>query len=177
MKRRSAKNVSRNIEDFSGPKGCTMFQQWTKANITFWEKGFAALCKFRAREGHCCPSPDHVEDTFRLGQWVSNLRSRKGLLPLQRQRRLDAIGFIWGARDYRWEQGFIALLGFKRREGHCRVPFRHVEEKYKLGKWVSMQRGNRKIMSAERIARLNKIGFVWRAELTGTLEADYQTGS
>ena len=145
-----------------------MLGQWTKANITFWEKGFATLCEFRAREGHCCPPPDHVENTFRLGQWVSNLRRRKGLLPLQRQRRLDAMGFIWEARDHRWEQGFIALLNFKRREGHCRVPFRHVEGNYRLGKWVSMQRGNSKIMSAERVARLNKIGFVWRAYLDVT---------
>ena len=157
-----------------------MFRQWTKANTAFWEKGFAALSKFRAREGHCCPLPDHVEDTFRLGVWVKNLRSRKGLLPLERQRRLDAIGFIWDRRDDKWEQGFAALLNFKRREGHCRVPQFHVEEKYRLGKWVSTQRKNRKmkIMSAERVARLNKIGFVWRADLKDTApEAGYRTGN
>jgi Helicase associated domain len=155
-----------------------VFRQWTKAHIAWWEKGFAALRKFRAREGHCCPSRDHVEGAFRLGLWVSNLRSRKGILPLERQRRLDAIGFIWEAREHKWEQGFIALLNFIRREGHCRVPQLHVEGNYRLGKWVSMQRKDRKIMSAERKARLNKIGFVWRADLKDTApEADYQTGS
>ena len=153
-----------------------MFRQWTKAHIAFWEKGFAALCKFCAREGHCCPPRDHVEDTFRLGLWVSNLRSRKGLLPLERERRLDAIGFIWEAREHKWEQGFIALLNFKRREGHCRVPRSHVEGNYRLGNWVSMQRRNREIMSAEWMARLNKIGFVWRTELKDTApEAGYRT--
>jgi hypothetical protein len=150
-------------------------RRWSKANIALWEKGFAALCKFSAREGHCCPSPYHVEDTFRLGLWVANQRRRKSLLPLERERRLDAIGFIWDPRDHKWEQGFIALLNFKRREGHCRVPQLHVEGKYRLGRWVSTQRASRKIMSAERIARLDEIGFVWRAELTGTPEADYQT--
>jgi Helicase associated domain len=155
-----------------------VFRQWTKAHIAWWEKGFAALRKFRAREGHCCPSRDHVEGAFRLGLWVSNLRSRKGILPLERQRRLDAIGFIWEAHDHRWEQGFIALLNFKRREGHCRVRHLHVEGKYKLGEWVARQRGNRNKMSAERIARLNKIGFVWRAELKDTApEAGYRTGN
>ncbi len=142
-----------------------MFRQWTKANRAFWEKGFAALCKFRAREGHCSPPPDYVEDTFKLGAWVENQRSRKGLLPLERQRRLDAIGFIGEAREHRWEQGFLALLHFRRRENHCRVPYSHVEGEYKLGYWVSMQRANRKKMPAERITRLDKIGFVWRAEL------------
>ena len=155
-----------------------MFRQWTKANIALWEKGFAALCKFRARERHCCPTHNHVEGTFRLGLWVTNQRRRKALLPLERERRLDAIGFIWDPRDHNWEQGFMALLNFRRREGHCRVPQLHVEGEYELGRWVSMQRGNRKIMSAERMARLNEIGFVWRAELKDTApEAGYRTGN
>ena len=155
-----------------------MFRQWTKAHINFWEKGFAALCKFHAREGHCCPPRNHVEDTFRLGLWVTNLRTRKGLLPLERERRLDAIGFIWEPRGHKWEQGFIALLRFKRREGHCCVPQLHVEGNYRLGNWVSTQRKDRKTMSAERFTRLNKMGFVWSAEVKGTTaEADYQTGN
>ncbi len=155
-----------------------MLRQWTKAHTAFWEQGFAALCKFRAREGHCCPSRDHVEDTFRLGVWVDNQRSRKGLLPLARQRRLDAIGFIWDWREHQWEQGFLALFQFKRREGHCCVPRFHAEGKYRLGEWVYTQRRNRTLMSAERKARLNTIGFVWRADLKDTAaEADYQTGS
>ncbi len=145
-----------------------MLQQWSKSNTAHWENGFVALCKFRAREGHCCPPPDYVEGTFKLGAWVENQRSRKGFLPLERQRRLEAIGFIWEARDHRWGQGFIALSNFTRREGHCRVPYLHVEGNYKLGNWVSMQRGNKNKMSAERIARLNKVGFVWRADLKDT---------
>jgi hypothetical protein len=104
-----------------------VFRQWTKANIALWEKGFAALCKFRAREGHCCPSHNHIEGTFRLGLWVTNQRRRKALLPLERERRLDAIGFVWDPREHDWEQGLLALLNFKRREGHCRVPQLHAE--------------------------------------------------
>jgi hypothetical protein len=155
-----------------------MFRQWTKANIVFWEKGFAALCKFRAREGHCCPSPDHVEDSFRLGGWVVRQRERRAFLPLERERRLDAIGFVWVARDNKWEQGFMALLDFKRREGHCRVPHSHVEEKHRLGQWVATQREKRETMSAERKARLNKIGFVWRAAPKDTVpEASCRTDS
>jgi hypothetical protein len=79
------------------------------------------------------------------------------------KRRLDAIAFIWNWRDYL--QGFTALLKFKRRKGHCRVPAFHSEGNYKLGHWVSTQRRYKQKyqeqMSAERKARLNKIGFVW----------------
>ena len=135
---------------------------WSLGNIERWERGFAALSKFRAREGHCCPSRNHVERGFKLGQWVSVQRYGQHLLPVERKRRLDGIRFVWDWIDYRWEQGFTALLKFKRREGHCCVPISHNEGKMRLGWWVSTQRVRRRELSAERRARLNKIGFVWR---------------
>jgi hypothetical protein len=128
-----------------------------------WERGFAALCKFRAREGHCCPSRRHVEGRFRLGQWVAVQRYFRDVLPVERKRRLDKIGFVWDRRDNLWEQNFAALLKFKRRQGHCRVPVLYKEGGSKLGWWVVTQRRSRGEMSAERRARLNKIGFVWHA--------------
>jgi hypothetical protein len=71
--------------------------------------------------------------------------------------------------DYRWDQGFTALLKFKGREGHCHVPIFHNEGNYKLGWWVSTQRKRRKKkeLSSERKARLNKIGFVWNESMGG----------
>ena len=136
---------------------------WYKANTDRWEKGFAALSRFRKRQGHCLPSRRHVEGNFKLGQWVSVQRYREDQVPEERKRRLDAIGFVWDWRDYLWEQGFTALLKFKRREGHCRVPIFHNKGNYKLGWWVSTQRRHKKELSAKRKARLNKIGFVWNA--------------
>ena len=138
---------------------------WDKASIDRWEKGFAALSKFRARRGHCLPPRRYVEGNFKLGQWVSVQRYREDLLPAERRRRLDAIGFVWNFKDYHWEQGFTALLKFKRREGHCCVPIHHNEGNHRLGWWVSTQRRRRNEMSAKRKARLNEIGFVWNAEM------------
>jgi hypothetical protein len=128
-----------------------------------WERGFAELRKFCAREGHCCPSRRHVEGAFNLGQWVSVQRYRKDVLSVERKRRLDKIGFVWVWRDNHWEQNFAALLKFRRRQGHCCVPIAFKEGDLKLGWWVATQRRNRKEMSTERRARLNKIGFVWHA--------------
>ena len=59
----------------------------------------------------------------------------------------------------------MALLKFKRREGHCHVSILHREGNYKLGYWVSTQRRTKKEMTAERKARLNKIGFVWNENM------------
>jgi hypothetical protein len=99
---------------------------WGKSNTGRWERGFAALSKFRAREGHCHPSRHHVEGGFRLGQWVSVQRYRKDVMPAERKPRLDKIGFVWDWRDYLWEQNFSALKKFKRRKGHCCVPIIYV---------------------------------------------------
>ena len=129
-----------------------------------WERGFAALCKFRRRKGHCCPPLRHVEskyNKFNLGSWVSNQRYRRDGLSVERKRRLDKVGFVWSGRDFAWERGFAALLNFKRREGHCRVRHLHREGDYKLGSWVMVQRRKRNVMSTKRRARLNKVGFVW----------------
>jgi hypothetical protein len=148
---------------------------WGKLNTERWERGFTALSKFRTREGHCCPSRRDVENGFNLGQWVSVQRYRKDVLPIERKRRLDVIGFVWDWRDHLWEQNFAALLKFKRREGHCCVPTSHREGELKLGWWVVTLRRNRKEMSAERRVRLDKIGFVWKVPRLGPIA--YRTRS
>ena len=51
----------------------TAFGKLTTAR---WERGFAALRKFHAREGHCCPARRHVEGNFKLGQRVAVQRYR-----------------------------------------------------------------------------------------------------
>jgi hypothetical protein len=140
-----------------------------RGNTERWERGFVALSRFREREGHCCPSRDHIEGKFNLGQWVSVQRYRKDLLPVKRKRRLDAIGFVWDWRDYLWEQNFAALLNFKRRNGHCCVPTSHNQGGLKLGWWVATQRRNKKEMPAERRARLNKLGFDWNVPQMGPI--------
>jgi hypothetical protein len=81
-----------------------------------------------------------MEGNFPLGDWVSSQRYRKDVLPLERKRRLDAIGFVWDWRDHLdhlWEQDFAALLKFKLREGQCCVPIFYNEGNLKLGYWVS----------------------------------------
>jgi Helicase associated domain len=128
-----------------------------------WEKGFASLTKFKAREGHCRVPQRHVEGTFRLGQWVSVQRHGRDTMSAERRQRLDAIGFVWDPYEGGWEEGFSALTTFKSREGHCRVPQRRLEGTFKLGQWVGVQRHGRDTMSAERRQRLDAIGFVWDA--------------
>jgi hypothetical protein len=51
-----------------------------------WERGFAALSKFRGRKGHCCPPRNHLEGKFKLGQWVITQRYLKNDLSVERKK-------------------------------------------------------------------------------------------
>ena len=126
-----------------------------------WEKGFAALAKFKARKGHCGVPWSHIEGKFKLGQWVTFQRKSKDKMLSKHRKRLNEIGFVWDGQEHAWEEGFAALTKFKACKGHCRVPRYYVEGAYKLGQWVSVQRLSRDTMSAGRKKRLDAIGFVW----------------
>lgn len=130
-----------------------------------WEEGIAALERFKTSNGHCRVPQGYLEGTYRLGQWVSNQRSQKDTMPVERRQRLESLGFDWDPLTTCWEEGYSALERFKAREGHCRIRIKHIEGTYRLGQWVSVQRERRNIMSVERRQRLDALGFVWRATL------------
>ncbi len=127
-----------------------------------WEEGVAALTKFKAREGHCRVPRYYLEGEYKLGQWVSVQRLSRNDLSIERQKRLDATGFVWDGCKHYWENGFAALAEFKAREGHCRVPSLHIENNFKLGLWVTTKRRSKEKMPAKLRSQLSKIGFVWR---------------
>jgi superfamily II DNA or RNA helicase len=127
-----------------------------------WEERFAALEKFKQREGHCRVAKKHQEEELNLGAWVMNQRSKKDTLTPERIARLDRIGFSWDPRADYWETNFAALEKFKQRVGHCCPSQKHQEGVLKLGSWVTTQRARRDTLSPERIARLNALGFVWK---------------
>ena len=84
---------------------------------------------------------------------------------------MDAIGFVWAERAALWEDGFAALVRFKEREGHCRVPDNKARvDGLNLGSWVSRQRSNKDTLSPERRQRLDEIGFIWDARLPLTAD-------
>jgi superfamily II DNA or RNA helicase len=126
-----------------------------------WEQGFSLLSTFKQREGHCRVPDEYIEDGYRLGQWVRVQRTTKSTLSYERLSRLDVLGFIWDSRNEQWEQGFSLLSMFKQREGHCLVKINHLENGYRLGQWVGVQRTTKSTLSDERLSRLNELGFIW----------------
>ena len=64
------------------------------------------------------------------------------------------------AHEKRWKEQFERLVSYKQKHKTVNIPIKAT----KLGRWVMKQRQNYKHgkLSADRIARLESVGFVWR---------------
>ena len=121
-----------------------------------WEKNYALLRAFVAREGHANVPATHKEDGERLGGWLAKQRERcqaRGMSEEERKAkragaplsdeevaRLEAVGVAWDAVAAQWERKYALLRTFVEREGHANVPATHEEDGEKLGQWLSTQR-------------------------------------
>ncbi|MCX6838945.1 MAG: helicase associated domain-containing protein [Verrucomicrobia bacterium] len=145
-----------------------------------WEQRLASLTAFKDRFGHTQVPAYWSEDTA-LATWVAEQRKAgaKGRLHADRRRRLAALGFdwkpatrpirsdrgkprCWPKNQARWEQRYAELSAFQRQHGHTRVPNKRPAV-VQLCKWCYSQRAFRRqgLLSAERIARLDTLGFDW----------------
>jgi superfamily II DNA or RNA helicase len=126
-----------------------------------WEMGFAALQIFCKREGHCRVAHGHEEDGLKLGNWVGTQRLNRNELTADQMNRLNSLSFSWDPRAEQWEEGFVALQSFYKREGHCRVAQGHQENGLKLHLWMGTQRWKRDELTVDQVNRLNSLNFSW----------------
>jgi len=132
-----------------------------------WVAGFVALRVFVAREGHALVPQAWVEGGFPLGAWATRKRGelKAGRLDDVRASELTAFpGWSWDPVQDKWDAGLVSLFAFVAREGHARVPQKHVEGPFRLGVWVTRQRQNRKVgeLTLERAAALEAVpGWTW----------------
>ena len=89
----------------------------------------------------------------------------------ERIRQLESgVGFVWDTSAAFWNERFEQLCEFKVQFGHCAVPIEY-SANTKLWYWVRRQRHSYKLyqegkpssMPAERIRKLESVGFVWDA--------------
>ena len=126
-----------------------------------WEEAFEALKEFKKREGHCLVPRSHLANRLKLGAWVSTQRYNKAQLSQEHVKRLDSLGFSWDPLTERWEEGFVALLKFHKRHGHCRVGKKVEVNGIKLDSWVHAQRQQKSHLTPTRLSQLDSIGFSW----------------
>ena len=125
-----------------------------------WKKGFGYLKEFADREGHAgAPQNFRTADGYPLGSWITTQRITKDKIPPERIALLESLpGWTWNTVDKKWNEGFCNLKEFAETNGHANAPIDYkTEDGYRLGQWVSVQRGNKNNMSSERKERLETL--------------------
>jgi superfamily II DNA or RNA helicase len=135
-----------------------------------FEEGLRHLLDYVERVGDCLvPIRYHCADGYRLGQWVAAQRRgyQSGELSDDRRKRLEGVpGWVWGAHDARWEEGFRRLEDYVRTNSDAAGVGGYVdpEDGFRLGRWVTKQRQKfaKNQLPTEYISRLERLpGWRW----------------
>ncbi len=155
---------------------------WCPAWSVEWQRCFHLVRLHLERGGELPLEPGAVvhqgED---LGRWVRTVRFGWDRLTTVQQWLCEhVLGVERATEDEKppprrsqadkWAMNFAAAEQYYEREGHLRVPRKHIEriagedrEKrdVKLGAWISNQRSRAATLSPERVERLSAIGMRW----------------
>lgn len=152
---------------------------WTIQTVydASWEQHFQQLESFYRTHGHC-----KVPGSYKkLTSWIENQRTykKKGLLPEDRERRLNEIHFIWSfqaVKENDWNERYRDLQQYKQQHGHCLVPVNGKEHR-SLGQWVGAQRRleAKNQLSAIKKKKLSQLGFVWSRDTRQQLKLMYDS--
>lgn len=136
-----------------------------------WEENYLAAVKYFNSHGNLdIPSNYIAENGIKLGNWIVHLRQKrlgksKGS-PLSNEQilRLNKIGMIWDADQYRFDVGLAHAQKYYEQHKHLRVPVSFIcDDDFALGKWIRLKRRQYKAgnLSADNIHQLEKIGMLW----------------
>jgi hypothetical protein len=124
-----------------------------------WEDRFRELQAFHQQFGHC-QVPKRAAEFWRLARWIGQQLTRHWNLPVDRVRELFEMGFPFLHHDRQWLGYFFKLMDFKKKHGHCIVPWKWRDDPA-LNSWAGTQRCRRMRLHPGRRRRLDELGFVW----------------
>jgi Helicase associated domain len=162
-------------DDSSCSKNCSDESNFKASQLVQWTARFEDLVAFRNKYNHCLVPLTWPENPG-LAHWIKRQRYQYSLkqegkhstLSPDREEALSKLGFTWDSHAAQWEERLKELEEFRDTHGHCYVPTKYPENP-KLSIWVKCQRrqyklfqtGSRSNMTAERISRLLRVGFVF----------------
>lgn len=155
---------------------------WCPTWSVEWQRAFH-LVRMHLNESGALPvSPgDAVRQGEDLGRWVQSVRlGWHNLTGVQQWMCEHILGIEPAAEDEKppprrtqadkWAMNYEAAKQFYEREGHLRMPRKHVERivgedqeerEHRLGAWIGNQRSRAATLSPERVEQLSAIGMRW----------------
>ncbi|MFH8417417.1 DEAD/DEAH box helicase [Streptomyces collinus] len=155
---------------------------WCPAWPVEWQRAFHLVRQHLEAGGALPTSPgDVVHQGEDLGRWVRSVRlGWDNLTTVQQWMCEQVLGITPAAEDEKpparrtqadkWALNYQAARQFYEREGHLRVPRKHVERiagedqqerELRLGAWIGNQRSRAATLSPERVEQLSVIGMRW----------------
>lgn len=142
-----------------------------------WSVRFHELQLFRRLKGHCCVPHGYPENPV-LARWVKRQRyqyklraeGKPSTMTIERINALERIGFVWDSHGAGWMERYNELQEYAKKYGSCNVSSSYISfHGSQLSSWVKCQRRQYKMfkegsatnMTADRIAKLERIGFEW----------------
>lgn len=141
-------------------------KQENKLDLRF-EQMYEKLAAFKALHGHCVvPLKEGREDATPLGLWTQRMRQQlsSGQLSAERAKQLTMLGLPVDNKEAKFQYRFSLAQAYRGEFGHLKIPQSYEKDGCKLGKWINglrvrYQKGK---LPAEKIARLESIGMVWK---------------
>ena len=127
-----------------------------------WNINFELLRAYKKKHGNC-NVPWRYEKDRKLGKWVYNQRwsRRKESLSDEKIAKLDSIGFSWNPHNDNWNAMFEQLVQYAiEHGGDCNIAAESSDNP-KLAQWVYQQRQMQGVLSEDRRAKLDELGFIW----------------
>jgi hypothetical protein len=149
---------------------------WDTRDDAF-DRGLAELAAYVAAHGDARVQQKHSTSSgFRLTAWCEHQRRQRkaGRLSAKRIAALDALGFVWDQLQENFDRGLAEFGTYVEVHGDALVPQKHsTPSGFRLGGWCNSRRMDRRAgkLSAERIAALDALGFVW-----DQLQEDFDRG-
>ena len=162
-------SVQRRNKDSLTPERIALLQSlqsWSWGiYIDEWYEGFERLKAYAIETGDAKPPIRFkTPDGFPLGQWISDKRKKKDTLSPERITLLESLkGWSWDLLADQWNEGFERLKAYAIETGDARPPSGlKTPDGFGLGQWVGYQRGNKDLLTPERIALLESLkGWSW----------------
>ena len=137
-----------------------------------FSRAIGELEVFISENGHAeVPAIHTTKNGYNLGTFIATQRRLylRGELSGERVRILESHGVTWQVFEAKWDRALQVLSKFQRLHGHLAIPTETNIDGFPLGQWASDARKRRNPaakapLSAQRIAQLDSVGFVWDME-------------